>query len=152
MRKKERSRIMDTKKRLIVFAVTFVMVAFGALSLAGTGRVDLPLMATKAHRGANGTAYISDGSLSIQANGLQPDGVYTVWFVNMKPRKHEAGAGTPPYMFRTDSEGVGTYSSSLMESPFGKWQMLMIVLHPNGDPGDMKSMVGALSAKIPKTY
>jgi hypothetical protein len=54
-------------------------------------------------------------------------------------------------MFRTDSQGVGTYSSSLTESPFGKWQVLMIVLHPNGDPTDMKNMVGALSANIPKT-
>ena len=69
----------------------------------------------------------------------------------MKPKKHEAGAGKPPYMFTTDSQGVGTYSSSLTESPFGKWQVLMIVLHPDGDPTDMKNMVGALSANITKT-
>jgi len=125
-------------------------VALGVLSWAGSGRVELPLMAAKAHPGARGTAYISDGSLRIQAKGLKPEGVYTVWFVNMKPKKHEAGAGTPPYMFRTDPAGAGTYSSSLTESPFGKWQMLMIVLHPNGDPTDMKNMVGALSANIPK--
>jgi hypothetical protein len=35
-----------------------------------------------------------------------------------------------------------------MESPFEKWQMLMIVLHPNGDPTDMKDMVGGLSAEL----
>jgi|TARA_B100001964_G_C13931389_1_gene464743 hypothetical protein len=31
-------------------------------------------------------------------------------------------------MFKTDSSGVGTYSAPLKESPFGKWQMIMIVL------------------------
>lgn len=30
----------------------------------------------------------------------------------------------------------------------GNWQMLMIVLHPNGDPKDMKNMVGALAADL----
>ena len=142
---------MDTKKSLIVLAVSFVLVALGALSWAASARVEIPLMAAKAHPGASGTAYISDGSLSIQTKGLKPNEVYTVCLVNMKPKKHEAGAGKPPYMFRTDSQGVGTYSSSLTESPFGKWQVLMIVLHPNGDPTDMKNMVGALSANITKT-
>jgi hypothetical protein len=30
----------------------------------------------------------------------------------------------------------------------GKWQVVMVVLHPSGDPMDMKNMVGALSAKL----
>jgi len=53
-------------------------------------------------------------------------------------------------MFKADSKGNGTYESSLSEAPFGKWSTLMIVLHPTGDPMDMKNMVGALSAMIPK--
>jgi hypothetical protein len=51
-------------------------------------------------------------------------------------------------MFKTDSYGNGTYSAELSESPFGKWEMIMVVLHPTGDPKDMKNMVGALSAGI----
>ena len=66
----------------------------------------------------------------------------------MKPQKHETGAGQPPYMFKTNSYGNGTYTSQLAGSPVGKWQMLMIVLHPNGDPKDMKSMVGALKVEF----
>ena len=138
---------MDTKKRLIVLAVSFAIVAFGALSWAAEGGIKVPLMATKMHPGASGTAVISDQALNIQANGLKPNAVYTGWFVNMKPKK-QTGAGTSPYMFKTDSYGAGTYSASLKESPLEKWQMLMIVLHPNGDPTDMKKMVGALSAKL----
>lgn len=51
-------------------------------------------------------------------------------------------------MFKTDSSGNGEYSAELSESPFGKWEMIMVVLHPTGDPEDMKNMVGALSASI----
>ena len=75
--------------------VTFVMLAFGLHSWAG---INLPLMAVKAHPNASGNAYFNENGLSIQAKGLRPNEVYTVWFVNMKPKKHEIGAGSDPYM------------------------------------------------------
>jgi len=137
---------MNTKN-IIILTVIFGVLTIAALSWAST---DLPLMATKAHPNASGTASFSQDGLSLQAKGLQPDKVYTVWFVNMKPKKHETGAGKPPYMFKTDSNGNGIYETHLSELPFGKWAVLMVVLHPNGDPTDMKNMVGALSAKIPE--
>ncbi len=144
---------MDTKKRLIVLAITFAVVAFGSLSSATAGRTNIHLMATKLQQGASGTTGIGDESLGIQAKGLKPNAVYTVGVVNMdanmKPKAH-AGAGKPPFMFKTDSSGAGTYESPLKASPFGEWQMLMIMLHPNGDPTDMKNAVGALKAKIMK--
>jgi hypothetical protein len=31
---------------------------------------------------------------------------------------------------------------------FGKWQMIMVVLHPDGNPKNMKKMVGALKAEL----
>ena len=138
---------MNTKN-IIILTVIFGVLTIGALSWAST---DLPLMATKAHPNASGTVSFSQDGLSLQAKGLQPDKVYTVWFVNMKPKKHEIGAGNPPYMFKTDSNGNGLYESRLSDLPFGKWAMLMVVLHPNGDPMDMKNMVGALSTKIPES-
>ena len=137
---------MNTKN-IIILAVVLGVLTFGALSWAS---VDLPLMATKAHPNASGTASFSQDGLSIRAKSLQPDKVYTVWFVNMKPKKHEIGAGNPPYMFKTDSNGNGIYETHLSELPFGKWAVLMVVLHPTGDPTDMKNMVGALSTKIPE--
>ncbi len=135
---------MNTKN-IIILAVVFGMLTFGALAWA---TVNQPLIAAKTHPNASGTASFSEDGLSIQAKGLQPGKVYTVWFVNMKPKKHEIGVGNPPYMFKTDSNGNGIYETHLSELPFGKWAVLMIVLHPNGDPTDMKNMVGALSTKI----
>jgi hypothetical protein len=141
---------MNIKRSLIILAVGLSLAASGALSWAVEEGVQIPLMATKHHIGASGKVFISDQMIDIKARGLKPNSVYTVWFVNMKPKKHETGAGKPPYMFKTDLYGSGVYSYPLYESPFGKWQMVMVVLHPNGDPGDMKNMVGALSAKIMK--
>jgi hypothetical protein len=136
------------KKILSVIVVTVVAVGLNAVSWAADGGEKIALMATKDHPGATGTAVISAQNISIEANGLKPNSVYTAWFVNMKPKKNETGAGQPPYMFKTDSSGKGKYSSHLDKSPFGKWEMLMIVLHPTGDPADMKNMVGALSANL----
>jgi hypothetical protein len=138
---------MSFKKSIMTAALSLMVLALCTLSWAGG--MNLTLMADKSHAGASGTAYMGETSIKIEAKGLQANGVYTAWFVNMKPKKQEAGAGTPPYMFKADSKGNGTYESSLSEAPFGKWSMLMIMLHPTGDPMDMKNMVGALSAMIP---
>jgi hypothetical protein len=139
---------MSIKKILMAGVMGFLLLTFSTFVWAGN--VNLTLMADKSHTGASGTASISDNSLKIEAKDLRSNGVYTAWFVNMKPKKQEAGAGTMPFMFKTDSNGNGTYESSLSESPFGKWSMLMIVLHPTSDPKDMKNMVPALSAMIPR--
>jgi hypothetical protein len=128
---------MKDINKITMSMIAFVIVVFSVSSMAGTGH-ELTLDATKDH----------PDYVSIQARGLKSNSIYTVWFVNMKPKKHETGAGSAPYMFKTDANGFGQYSAPLSESPFGKWQMIMIVLHPNGDPADMKSMVGALKAKL----
>lgn len=139
---------MGNKKTLVVTAVVATILAIGALTWASGTGTKVPLMALKPHPNATGTAFIGDGAITIEAQGLKPDSVYTAWFVNMTPKKHVAGAGTAPYMFKTDSEGKGVYNSTLDGLPFGNWAMLMVVLHPNGDPTDMKNMVGALSGKL----
>ncbi len=124
----------------LILAVTF--------SFADQSAKTFQLMATKESPAASGTVVIGDKEIRIDAKGLKANSVYTAWFVSMTPKKHETGAGKAPYMFKTDAKGTGTYSAPLSESPFGKWEMLMVVLHPNGNPKDMKSMVGALSAGI----
>ena len=139
---------MKIRNILIVLTILLTVGAFAASSMATVGEAKFSLMAAKPHPGASGSAVISDNSIRIHAKGLKPNSVYTVWFVNMKPQKHETGAGQPPYMFTTDSYGAGSYTSQLAGSPVGKWQMLMIVLHPNGNPKDMESMVGALKAEL----
>jgi hypothetical protein len=138
---------MKYSNKITVSTVVLVIAVFSLSTMAASDH-EFTLNATKAHPAAKGTALINGSNMSIQARGLRANSVYTVWFVNMKPKKHETGAGSAPYMFKTDANGFGQYSAFISESPFGRWQMLMVVLHPTGDASDMKNMVGALAAKL----
>lgn len=140
---------MRTRSTVVILVATMV---FGTLGLnAWAGGQNLQFMALKANPGASGAIELAKDRVNIVAKGLKADSVYTVWFVNKKPTMKKAGAGNPPYMFKTDSSGKGTYDSSLSDSPFGRWSMIMVVLHPTGDPKDMKNIVPGFSAKIPKS-
>ncbi|MFO7713840.1 hypothetical protein [Desulfosarcina sp.] len=139
---------MKTKYRFRIVLIALMSTFLFSLSWAsGTGRVFV-LESTPKHPHASGTAVIADDHINLQSRGLNPEAVYTVWFVNMKPKKSETGAGSAPYMFKTDQWGNGSYSAPLDETPLGKWSMIMVVQHPNGDPTDMKNMVGALKAAL----
>ena len=139
---------MKTTRRFQIALIILMSIFVFSLSWAMSSGRELILDSTSKHPDANGTAVIADDHINLQARGLKPEAVYTVWFVNMKPKKSETGAGTAPFMFRTDPWGNGSYSAPLNEAPFGKWSMIMVVLHPNGDPRDMKTMVGALKASL----
>ncbi len=66
----------------IALALAFLVIA-GA---ARAGDVPFPLKAEKDNPGASGSAFLGDSKIRIQAAGLRPNGVYTVWFVNMEPK------------------------------------------------------------------
>jgi hypothetical protein len=106
------------------------------------------LMGQKDTPQASGTATIEGTKLTITAKGLKPNAVYTVWLVNMQPSMTKAGAGTPPYDFKTDGQGNAKYTGNLGESPVGKWQAIFIVRHPSGDPKAMDKMEDALMGKL----
>jgi hypothetical protein len=99
----------------------------------------------------SGEAVITDGALTVRAKDLKPDSVYTVWYVNMETKHEMAGVGSSPYMFKTDKKGVATFKAKLDAQPFGKWQMLVIIRHPTGDPQDMSHKEDALWAPLNKS-
>jgi hypothetical protein len=133
---------------LPAFVAVIAILGLSTISWAGGGQ-DLAFIPAKDSPKATGTINLGTDKLKIQADGLKPDSVYTVWFVNMKPKKDQAGAGSPPFMFTTDASEKGKYDTSLSKSPVGKWSTIMVVLHPSGDLVDMKNMVPAFSAMIP---
>lgn len=140
MQPKNRTHIL-----YLVIAAVFLGVSFSGAGQAGSS---IRLVPTDAHPGATGSAIVDGNQIRLQARGLRPESVYTVWFVNTTPQKHEAGAGQPPYTFKTDAAGNGSYSSRLDTPPHGTWQKIMVVLHPDGDPKNMNNMVGALVADL----
>lgn len=139
---------MATRRNLLTGVVGLVLLALSTSALAET--TYLRLKPDKSHAKSSGVLALDKDSVGIIGNNLRPKAVYTVWFVNTRPRKHEIGAGEAPYMFRTNAKGNGIYLAGLDEPAFGEWEMVMVVLHPDGDPKNMKNMVGALSVKIPE--
>ena len=140
--------MMQTMNRTMIIAAIVVSVLFPFVTTWAATGSEIALSPTPAHPNASGTAFIDGSHVNIQARELKSEAVYTVWFDNMKPSKHETGAGSPPFMFKTDAWGNTNYSGVLKESPFGKWAMVMVVLHPDGDPKNMQQMVGALRAEL----
>ncbi len=132
---------------LTVVMAVFAFVTVTALS-ASAAEKKVTLMGAKDEPKASGTATIGRDTITITAKGLKPNSVYSVWWVNMEPRMDKAGAGQAPYSFKSDAKGTGTYKSTLKGQDPGKWQVLMIVRHPSGDPTDMGRVEDALMAKL----
>ncbi len=137
------------KGRWIMAAMLAAGLVAGTFAGVGAGESkSFTLMGQKDAPEASGTATLAGKKLSVTAKGLKPKAVYSVWFVNMGATMTKAGVGKAPYSFRTDSKGNAKYAATLDQSPEGKWQSLMIVRHPTGDPRDMELMEDALMAKL----
>ena len=134
----------------------WVMMAVGlaTITLGWTGpafsteQVKLLLHRAQGATQGSGEAVIVDGTLTTHVKDLKPHSIYTVWFVNTDPKHEMAGVGQAPYMFKTNGSGAGTFKAKLEEQPFGMWQMLVIIRHPNGNPQDMQHVEDALWAGL----
>jgi hypothetical protein len=135
-------------KRATVGIPVLVLVASLAIGAVAAESKSFGLKGQKDTPQASGTATVEGTKLTISAKGLKPNAVYTVWLVNMQPTMTKAGAGIPPYGFKSDAKGNARYTASLEESPIGKWQAIFIVRHPSGDPKAMDRMEDALMGKL----
>jgi uncharacterized membrane protein YebE (DUF533 family) len=135
-------------RRAVVGATILALLAVVAAGAVAADAKSFTLMGQKDSPKASGTATVEGNTLTITAKGLKANAVYTTWFVNMQPSMSKAGAGTPPYSFKTDGKGTAKYTAALSESPVGKWQAIFIVRHPSGDPMAMDNMEDALMAKL----
>lgn len=134
----------------LIVGLAFTMVlATGRAS--GAAQAKITLQRAQGVEQGGGEAVITDSALTIRVKDLKPDSVYTVWYVNMEPKHEMAGVGPSPYMFKTDKKGVATFKTKLDAQPFGKWQMLVIIRHPNGNPQDMEHKEDALWAPLRKS-
>ena len=134
-----------TYQRIIVLTMALL---WGAGAAFGAEQVKIALHRPQAVERGSGEALITNDTLTIRVKDLKPNSVYTVWYVNTEPEHIIAGVGQRPYMFKTDKKGAATFKATLDEQPFGTWQMLVIIRHPNGDPQDMQHKEDALFAPL----
>jgi hypothetical protein len=147
---------------IVAFAVSAVMASVTFTPPDSSKPVDMAtikLEPQKAAPKASGTASLicnKDNTkhvLTIEAKGLDPKKVYTVWFTKMSGKKMDmAGVGKAPYVLKVDKNGVGkmTYKPTKCPTTQG-WQMVEIVDHvdKNAKNMDMKNLVPVLMGKMP---
>jgi len=121
---------MNRQRKAIALAVLLGFLMGSIFSVEAAEKVKIPFRALEPDRGMSGEAVFSDSTLTITAKGLKPNAAYFVWFVNMQPTMEMAGVGKTPNQFETDEKGAGRFTAKLETSPFGKWQALTIVEHP----------------------
>ncbi|MCL4874328.1 hypothetical protein KJ039_09640 [bacterium] len=84
--------------------------------------------------------------ITIRADDLMPDSMYTVWLVSEE--RSEAEMVSPKeHGFRTDSEGNGVFTALVPEEELGRWERIEVAWHPEGAP-TMEGMQTAFAAGI----
>lgn len=86
--------------------------------------------------------------ISLDFENLKPNAIYTVWLVNEKPEMSMTGLGTGDYSFKSDGNGQATYSALIEPPELNKWQLLKVVLHPDGNPKNMEDIKTALKGEL----
>lgn len=135
---------MQANQKVVSTLLVVAFSLFAGLAMAA-GEQKISLKAEKSGKGASGHVVISDKGadtreITLRAKSLKPDSVYTVWFVNMKPKMDMAGVGAGDYSFRTDGKGNATYTATVGSADLAKWQLFEVAYHPSGDPKNMKEM------------
>lgn len=137
-------------RKIITGILFFVFAAFMTVAQAAEEKIDLR---SEVWEKAKGEAIIKDLSkeqkeVNVKVSNLQPNSVYTVWFVNEQPRMDMAGVGAGDFAFRTDDKGNGLYTANVSASEVDKWDSLEVALHPDGNPRNMENIQIALKGDI----
>lgn len=139
------------KKTLTALMVIFALTAAGLAFASGSFKPppsapkdmvkmhEIKLMPASKGGTAKGTMNIDcykDGKdlVDIRLEKLPPGKVFTVWaMVGNK----KMGVGRKPYSFKSRSTGKARFVSRLDQCPMGKWDVVMIVEHKDGNPENM---------------
>lgn len=148
---------MDSKRcfRSIVLLVSLAVLAPLAVE---AGEWEVTLKALPGEQGARGGIIIRDKKpltrgeavkeITINAAGLKPNAVYTVWLVNDTTRTALKGIGEADYSFKSDDYGNGSYTAYVDPAEFDEWLAIEIARHPDGNPENTSAMKAALKASL----
>lgn len=130
----------SNKLTIAVFTMLFALSAI----FAQAGEMKIKLKPGTETKKAEGTVTINDEmgqkKIVIHLEYLRPNSVYTVWLVNEKPKMDMMGLGMGNYSFKTDDKGTGHYEATISADDLGKWQVMKIAFHPDGDSKNMKGI------------
>jgi hypothetical protein len=118
---------------------------------------EIPLKPAKKYKGqAKGTAVINTKTgtdISIKVTGLDPKGLYTVYFVNVKSKMFE-GIGPAPYVLKVNDKGEADLQAKMTKNIYRRFTRVAVFLNPGDtpihNPLGVKAKLGQLvKAKLP---
>jgi len=114
-------------------------------------KLEIPLVPSKGYTGdAKGMAVINTKTgtdISITITGLDPKGLYTAFFINVKSQMFE-GIDKKPYVLNVSPSGEVNLQTTMEKDIYLKFVRVGIFLNPSGNaiqnPLGVKSTIGAL--------
>lgn len=142
---------MYKQRKFMIFFIVLLFSVMAGISQAAEETIEFK--GEKGFKDARGQATITDAGrgqkeIKLDASGLKPDSVYTLWFVNERPKVEMSGVGRPDYSFRSDSQGNASYSAVVPAEELERWQELDIAYHPDDDPKNLANIEIALSGDL----
>ena len=129
-------------KRTLVMIVLALGLAWAGTALAADPPKpgDLKEVALVLEKGVKGEAKgkliinTANGTdLAIQITGLDPKGVYTDFFVNLKSKMFE-GIGPDPHVLKVNEKGEAEFKGTMKKDVYKRFVAVGIYLNPGGKP------------------
>ena len=146
------------KKTLFMIIAALVMVWAGASLAADQPKAgdlkEVALVQAKGLKGeAKGKLVINTANgvdLTIQATGLDPKALYTVFFVNVGSKMFE-GLGPAPHVLKVNEKGEADFKETMKKDIYKRFVAVGIYLNPEGkpiaNPVGVKAALGSLVEK-----
>lgn len=144
------------RKVFIVLSVAMLMIWVAS---CGGGRKlpeqwQIALKPAKKYKGpAKGMAVINTKTgtdITVTVSGLEPNRVYTVYFINVKSKMFE-GIGPTPHVLAVNATGAATLKTKIEKGIYLKFVKIGVFLNPGnkpiGNPLGVKAKLGQLVKK-----
>lgn len=86
--------------------------------------------------------------ITIKAENLMPNSVFTVWFANDEAGDERESVSTGKNSFRTDANGNAVFTATVSDDQIEKWKNIEVGFHPEGDPSYLENVHIAFSGDL----
>lgn len=138
---------IKTIARVLLALALFLNV--GAALAAKTAKLELQ---SRMWEEASAQATVKDATagtkeITLNAENLAPDSVYTVWFVKEGDEGEREAVGEQN-SFRTDENGNGLFSAIVSDDEMKDWDWIVVGFHPEGDPENLENLHVAFTGEL----
>ncbi|MBI1912613.1 MAG: hypothetical protein HYS21_11510 [Deltaproteobacteria bacterium] len=138
------------KRSVAAVLLTFSLTASAISAYAIEQRIELTGNLWEHEKGE---AIINDAAqgqkeITINASGLEPNSVYTLWLVTETSDIGQVAMGAGDLTFKSDAQGNLNSTATVPVVEISDWDTLRVVHHPTGDPKDLENSEVALEGDL----